>query len=199
MARIIDRVRRAAAAFAMAVYLGRFDRLFEDHTIFAGVTYTEAHVTLTGMLVVVGRARRRRGSSRSSTPSRRRSCAGWSPPSFPPSSATSVVGDLGWYVQQLHGQAERARARAAVHRAQHRDDARRRTRLNRVAQRPFPADRASTPSTPRTIRTTLAEHPAVGLARAAGHAAPDSGNPHLLRLSRHRHRPLLDRRHGRGR
>ena len=37
---------------AMRVYLGRFERLFEDHTIFGGVTYTDAHVTLTGMLVV---------------------------------------------------------------------------------------------------------------------------------------------------
>src|SRR5438552_10164224 len=37
---------------AMRVYLGRFERLFVDHTFFGGVTYTEAHVTLTGMLVV---------------------------------------------------------------------------------------------------------------------------------------------------
>jgi uncharacterized membrane protein (UPF0182 family) len=37
---------------AVRVYLGRFEQLFEDHTIFAGVTYTEAHVTLTGTLVV---------------------------------------------------------------------------------------------------------------------------------------------------
>src|SRR5947207_11247951 len=37
---------------AMRVYLGRFERLFDDHTIFGGVTYTDAHVTLTGMLVV---------------------------------------------------------------------------------------------------------------------------------------------------
>ena len=34
------------------VYLGRFALLFEHHTIFDGVTYTDAHVTLTGMLVV---------------------------------------------------------------------------------------------------------------------------------------------------
>jgi uncharacterized protein len=39
---------------AARVYLGRFERLFEDHTIFAGVTYTEAHITLSGMLVVSG-------------------------------------------------------------------------------------------------------------------------------------------------
>ncbi|PYR32945.1 MAG: membrane protein [Acidobacteria bacterium] len=37
---------------AAQVYLGRFGRLFDDHTIFTGVTYTDAHVTLTGLLVV---------------------------------------------------------------------------------------------------------------------------------------------------
>ena len=37
---------------ALRVYLGRFEQLFEDHTIFGGVTYTDAHVTLTGLLVV---------------------------------------------------------------------------------------------------------------------------------------------------
>ena len=37
---------------ALQVYLGRFERLFEDHTIFTGVTYTDAHVTLTGLLFV---------------------------------------------------------------------------------------------------------------------------------------------------
>ncbi len=37
---------------AMRAYLGRFERLFDDHTIFGGVTYTDAHVTLTGMLIV---------------------------------------------------------------------------------------------------------------------------------------------------
>jgi len=33
-------------------YVGRFQLLFEHHTIFDGVTYTDAHVTLTGMLFV---------------------------------------------------------------------------------------------------------------------------------------------------
>jgi hypothetical protein len=37
---------------AMRVYIGRFERLFDDHTIFGGVTYTDAHVTLAGLLVV---------------------------------------------------------------------------------------------------------------------------------------------------
>ncbi len=37
---------------AMRVYIGRFELLLDDHTIFGGVTYTDAHITLTGMLVV---------------------------------------------------------------------------------------------------------------------------------------------------
>jgi uncharacterized membrane protein (UPF0182 family) len=37
---------------AMRVYVGRFEQLFEHHTIFDGVTYTGAHVTLGGMLLV---------------------------------------------------------------------------------------------------------------------------------------------------
>jgi uncharacterized membrane protein (UPF0182 family) len=37
---------------AIRVYLDRFEQLFDSHTIFTGVTYTDAHVTLTGMLLV---------------------------------------------------------------------------------------------------------------------------------------------------
>jgi uncharacterized protein len=39
-------------SLAMRVYIGRFERLFEDHTIFGGVTYTDAHVMLTGLLLI---------------------------------------------------------------------------------------------------------------------------------------------------
>ena len=37
---------------AMQVYIGRFEQLLADHTVFSGVTYTDAHVMLTGLLVV---------------------------------------------------------------------------------------------------------------------------------------------------
>jgi uncharacterized protein len=37
---------------AINVYIDRFDRLVEHHTIFEGVTYTDAHVTLGGLLFV---------------------------------------------------------------------------------------------------------------------------------------------------
>ena len=37
---------------AIRVYLSRFELLLENHTIFAGVTYTDAHVMSTGLLIV---------------------------------------------------------------------------------------------------------------------------------------------------
>jgi hypothetical protein len=37
---------------SLRVYLGRFERLLNDHTIFGGVTYTDAHVLLGGTLIV---------------------------------------------------------------------------------------------------------------------------------------------------
>jgi len=39
---------------AMRAYIGRFERLLDDHTIFGGVTYTDAHIALTGTLIVCG-------------------------------------------------------------------------------------------------------------------------------------------------
>ena len=95
-----------------------------DHTVFAGVTYTDsAHVTLTGLLVVRGRAGRRRAHRRSSTPSRRPEL-GWLGAAVVPAVVCYLLVARRRLVrQQLRRQAERARARAPVHRAQHRDDA----------------------------------------------------------------------------
>ncbi|MGO8758293.1 MAG: UPF0182 family protein [Terracidiphilus sp.] len=39
-------------ALAIREYIGRFSLLFDEHTQFDGVNYTDAHVTLTGMLFV---------------------------------------------------------------------------------------------------------------------------------------------------
>jgi uncharacterized membrane protein (UPF0182 family) len=40
------------AMLAANVYLGRFERLFASHTIFSGVTYTDAAIGIPGMLIV---------------------------------------------------------------------------------------------------------------------------------------------------
>jgi uncharacterized membrane protein (UPF0182 family) len=37
---------------AVRVYISRFELLLDNHTIFGGVTYTDAHITLAGLLVV---------------------------------------------------------------------------------------------------------------------------------------------------
>ncbi len=37
---------------AARVYVARFERLFQDDTIFSGVTYTDAHITLNGLIIV---------------------------------------------------------------------------------------------------------------------------------------------------
>jgi uncharacterized membrane protein (UPF0182 family) len=37
---------------ALRAYIARFERLFDEHTIFSGVTYTDSHVMLPGMLAV---------------------------------------------------------------------------------------------------------------------------------------------------
>jgi uncharacterized membrane protein (UPF0182 family) len=39
---------------AMRIYISRFETVVAEHTIFSGVTYTDAHVTLAGLLVVCG-------------------------------------------------------------------------------------------------------------------------------------------------
>src|ERR1700692_627446 len=39
---------------AMTVYVDRFRRSLEHHTIFDGINYTDAHVMLTGLLIVSG-------------------------------------------------------------------------------------------------------------------------------------------------
>ncbi len=37
---------------SMRTYIGRYERIFADHTIFSGATYLDAHVVLKGMLIV---------------------------------------------------------------------------------------------------------------------------------------------------
>ena len=47
----------SAVAFLLLIlavreYIDRFGKLYEDHTIFSGVSYTDAHITLAGMLAI---------------------------------------------------------------------------------------------------------------------------------------------------
>ncbi len=107
---------------AMRVYLGRFERLFEDHTIFDGVTYTDAHVMLTGMLVVC--AALVLGAVIAAVNAVSVPRGRWLVAAIVPAAVCYVALQRRRLVrQQLHRQAERAGSRATLYRPQHRDDA----------------------------------------------------------------------------
>ena len=107
---------------ALQVYLGRFDRLSEDHTIFGGVTYTDAardSSRAAGPLRGPGAGLGNRGGKRPLAEARpvadRGDCSG-GPRLFRPADRRIVR-------RQLYRQAERTGSRDALHRAQHRVDA----------------------------------------------------------------------------
>ena len=138
---------------AARVYLGRFERLFQDGTIFAGVTYTDAHVTLTGMLVVcvaliAGAAMA--GICASSTLHRR-----WLVASVVPAIVSYViVAVAGWYVSSFivkPNQLVRERP-FIVHNI---EMTRRAYALDRIEPHPFPADSGIEAVDPVNNQTTL--------------------------------------------
>ncbi len=173
---------------AMRVYISRFELLLEDHTIFGGVTYTDAHVTLTGLLVVC--AALVLGAVIAVVNAVRMPRGRWLVAAILPAAVCYLALARSRLVrQQLHRQAERTGSREALHCLQHRLDAAGLWVGPRRAARISGRDHRRR-GRPGEQSGYAAEYPPVGLARAAGHAASDSGNPHLLRLSRHRHRSL---------
>jgi uncharacterized protein len=138
---------------AARVYLGRFDRLFEDHTIFAGVTYTDAHVTLTGMLVVcvalvVGAAMAGICAISARRPQ-------WLVASVVPAIVCYViVAIVGWYVNSFVVKPnELARERPFI--AHNIEMTRRAYALDRIEPHPFPADTGIEAVDPAHNQTTL--------------------------------------------
>jgi uncharacterized protein len=128
----------ALATLAVRVYLGRFERLFDDHTIFSGVTYTDAHVTLTGTLVVsaallVGALMALVNAV--SAPRLR-----WLIASVVPAAVCFLgVGVLGWYVTSFIVKPNEL-VKEAPYIAHNIEMTRRAYGLDRIAQQPFPAD-----------------------------------------------------------
>jgi uncharacterized protein len=123
---------------AVRVYLGRFERLLEDHTIFAGVTYTDAHVTLTGMLVVSGAlvvGAMMALVNAVSAPRIR-----WLVASIVPAAACYiVVGLFSWYVTSFIVKPNEL-VKEAPYIANNIEMTRQAFALDRIAQQPFPAD-----------------------------------------------------------
>ena len=183
-----------AAAFLLLiiagrVYLGRFELLFEHHTIFDGVTYTDAHVTLTGMLVVcvalaVGRADRLLAGGLFAPRGR------WLVAAVAP--AVSVMRGSAWRAGMSRAFVVKPNelVREQPYIAHNIEMTRQAYGLDRFVQREFPAETTVDATDPANNQATLQQHPPLGLARPAGYPAPDAGDSHLLRFSRHRHRSL---------
>ena len=86
---------------ALRAYLGRYERLFQDNTIFAGVSYTDAHITLPGTLVVCVALLIGRGDALRIARSRRPGRAGCWPSAAPAVAAYLIVGLVGGYVSSF--------------------------------------------------------------------------------------------------
>jgi len=123
---------------AVRVYLGRFERLFEDHTIFAGVTYTDAHVTLTGMLAVSGALVL--GAVIALVNAVAAPRIRWMAAAVVPAGVTYVVvGLLSWYVSSFIVKPNEL-VREKPYITHNIEMTRRAYGLNRIAQHPFPAE-----------------------------------------------------------
>jgi uncharacterized protein len=138
---------------AMRVYLGRFERLFEDHTIFGGVTYTDAHVTLTGMLVVY--AALILGAVIAAVNALRTPRGRWLVAAILPAAVCYVaVQGIGWYVNSFIVKPNELN-REKPYIVYNTDLTRQAYGLNRVAQREFPAETTVEAADPANNRATL--------------------------------------------
>ena len=142
---------------AIRVYLGRFESLYEDHTIFGGVTYTEAHVMLPGLLFICAALVLGAGIAVANAFSFRR--GRWLLAAIAPAAFCYVVLQItGWYVQSFIAKPnELVRERPYI--TNNIKFTRQAYALDRVAQRQFPAettvdalDRANNQPTLQNIR-----------------------------------------------
>jgi uncharacterized membrane protein (UPF0182 family) len=138
---------------AMRAYIGRFERLFEDHTIFAGVTYTDAHVMLNGMLVVC--AALVLGAAIAAFNAVSATRVRWLVAAIAPAAVCYLALQVfGWYVSSFIVKPnELDRERPYI--AYNIDLTRQAFGLNRLAQREFPAETTVDAADPANNEATL--------------------------------------------
>jgi uncharacterized protein len=138
---------------AVRVYIGRFERLFEDHTIFGGVTYTDAHVTLTGMLVVC--AALVLGAAIAAINAVRVPRGRWLVAAILPAAVCYVaVQGVAWYVSSFIVKPNEL-VREKPYIVYNTDLTRQAYGLNRVSQREFPAETTVAAADPENNQATL--------------------------------------------
>ena len=138
---------------AIHVYLGRFERLLDDHTIFGGVTYTDAHITLTGMLVVC--AALVLGAVIASVNAARVPRGRWLLAAILPAAVCYVaVQGIAWYVNSFIVKPNEL-VREKPYIVYNTDLTRRAYGLNQVVQREFPAETTVEAADPANNQATL--------------------------------------------
>jgi len=138
---------------AMRVYIGRFERLFDDHTIFGGVTYTDAHVTITGMLVVC--AALVLGALIAAANAMRVPRGRWLIAAVLPAAVCYIVVQaVAWYVSSFIVKPNEL-VREKPYIIYNTDLTRHAYGLNRVAQREFPAETTVEAADPADNQATL--------------------------------------------
>ena len=138
---------------AMRVYIGRFELLLDDHTIFGGVTYTDAHITLTGMLVVC--AALVLGAAIAAVNAVRVPRGRWLVAAILPAAVCYVaVQGIAWYVSSFIVKPNEL-VREKPYIVYNTDLTRQGYGLNRVSQREFPAETTVDAADPANNQATL--------------------------------------------
>jgi uncharacterized protein len=138
---------------AMRVYIGRFERLFDDHTIFGGVTYTDAHVTLAGMLIVC--AALVLGAMIAAANAMRVPRGRWLVAAILPAAVCYIaVQAVAWYVSSFIVKPNEL-VREKPYIVYNTDLTRHAYGLNQVAQREFPAETTVDAADPANNQATL--------------------------------------------
>src|SRR5580704_17137327 len=138
---------------AMRAYIARFERLFDEHTIFGGVTYTDAHVMLPGMLAVCAALVLGAGIVTINVVAVSR--ARWLVAAVAPAAVCYLVLQIfGWYVRSFIVKPnELVRERPYI--AYNIDLTRQAYGLDRLAQREFPAETTVEAADPAHNQATL--------------------------------------------
>ena len=138
---------------AIRVYIGRFERMFDEHTIFGGVTYTDAHVMLPGMLAVCGALIIGAAIAAINVVSAPR--VRWLVAAVAPAAVCYLALQvLGWYVSSFIVKPnELVRERAYI--AHNIDLTRQAYGLDRLLQREFPAETTVEAADPANNQATL--------------------------------------------
>jgi len=140
-------------ALAMDVYVDRFGRLLEPHTVFAGVTYTDAHLMLGGLLVVC--VALVLGAVAAAVNGGRTARGLWIAAAVAPAAICyGVLGAVGWYVGNFVVKPNEL-VREGPYIANNIEMTRRAFGLDRFSQREFPAETTIDAADPANNQLTL--------------------------------------------